>query len=105
MKRAIRDENGNDISVKSPKKGKIITAFVLAYVIILNIALSFLGDANLWQIDMTLPRYKSTDSGLYTLSDTCRELIGSQSVPLIEEVNRERESRGEEKIKLNIIFC
>ena len=105
MKRAIRDENGNDISVKSPKKGKIITAFVLACVIILNIALSFLGDANLWQIDMTLPRYKSTDSGLYTLSDTCRELIGSQSVPLIEEVNRERESRGEEKIKLNIIFC
>lgn len=105
MKRAIRDENGTDISVKSPKKGKIITALVLICVIILNIALSLLTDANLWRIDMTLPRYKSTDSGLYTLSDTCRELIGSQSVPLIEEVNRERESRGEEKIKLNIIFC
>ncbi len=105
MKKRIFDENGNDISQKSPKRLKMITALVLLIVIALNIALSLIGDASLWYIDMTSARYMSTNEGMYTLSDACHELIGTQSIPMIEKVNSEKERLGEEKIKLNIIFC
>ncbi len=90
---------------KSPKRLRIITVAVIIALIALNAFISVMTDADLWYIDLTLPRYKNTDSGLYTLSDACRELIGNDSIPLIEKVNRERAERGEDPIKLNIIFC
>ncbi len=91
--------------IKSPKSAKMITAVVVIAVIILNIALSLIGDAFLWYIDMTEVRYTSGEAAMYTLSDSCISLIGSDAIPMIEEVNSEREARGEEPIKLNIIFC
>ncbi len=93
------------IPVKTPKRVTVITAIVVLAVIVLNIAVSLIGDARLWYIDLTSVRYKSGESTMYTLSDSCLSLIGSDAVPMIEKVNRERESRGEEPIKLNIIFC
>ncbi len=102
--RALTDMTGN-FSHKSPKKLKIFTVAVIIAVIALNVFASVIADARLWYIDLTLERYKSGESALYTLSDTCLTLIGEQSIPMVEKVNREREERGEQPIKVNIIFC
>ncbi len=93
------------IPVKTPKRVTVITAVVVFLVIILNIAVTMIGDARLWYIDLTSVRYKSGESTMYTLSDACLSLIGKDAVPMIEKVNAERARRGEEPIKLNIIFC
>ncbi len=95
----------DNFSNKSPKKLTMLTVAVVIAVIAFNIAASAVADVRLWYIDLTLERYKSGESALYTLSDTCLELIGEQSIPMVEKVNREREARGEEPIKVNIIFC
>lgn len=106
MKRLQNENTENEIiPVKTPKRVTVITALVIVAVIALNIAVSLLGDARLWYIDLTSVRYKSGESTMYTLSDACSSLIGSDAVPMIEKVNAEREGRGEKPIKLNIIFC
>ena len=106
----IREEIGkipeNEITpVKTPKRITVITAAVVVLVILLNVAVSLIGDARLWYIDLTNVRYKSGESTMYTLSDSCLTLIGKDAIPMIEKTNAERQSRGEEPIKLNIIFC
>ena len=93
------------IPVKTPKRVTVITAAVVLLVIVLNIAVSLIGDARLWYIDLSSVRYKSGESTMYTLSDACLSLIGTDAVPMIEKVNEERARRGEEPIKLNMIFC
>ena len=106
MKRFQNENTENEIiPVKTPKRVTVITALVIVAVIALNIAVSLLGDARLWYIDLTSVRYKSGESTMYTLSDACSSLIGSDAVPMIEKVNAERAGRGEKPIKLNIIFC
>lgn len=90
---------------KTPKSVTVITAVVVIAVIILNIAVSLIADACLWYIDLTEVKYKSGESTMYTLSDACISLIGSDAVPMIEKINADRVSRGDEPIKLNIIFC
>ncbi len=90
---------------RSGKRVAVVTAAVVLAVIILNIAFTLIADASLWYIDLTAVRYKSGESTLYTLSSSCQELIENEAVPMIEAVNRDREKRGEEAIKLNIIFC
>lgn len=105
--RQLKDENndGEIKIVKTPKRVTVITALVIVAVIALNIAVSLIGDARLWYIDLTSVRYTSGESTMYTLSDSCSDLIGRDAVPMIEKVNAEREARGEEPTKLNIIFC
>lgn len=83
----------------------VITAVVVIAVILLNVAVSIISDEGLWYLDMTQVRYKSGESTMYSLSDTCRELIASEAVPMIEKVNAQRKARGEEPIRVNIIFC
>ena len=90
---------------RSPKKVTVVTVAVVIAVLILNIAVSLIGDAFLWYVDLTEVRYKDGESTMYTLSDTCKTLIGTDAVPKIEAINAERKARGEEPIKLNIIFC
>ncbi len=100
------DNGENDVyRKKSSKRITVITAIVIAAVILLNIVFSLIGDARLWYIDLTRAKYISTDYSFYTLTDECVELIGREAVPMIEQVNRERKGRGEEPIKLNIVFC
>ena len=99
------DESGEVAKIKSPKSRKIITVAVVVLVIAINLAVSYLSDARLWFIDLTRVRYKSGEAAMYTLSDSCRELIEKDAIPYIEKANSEREARGEEPIKLNIIFC
>ncbi len=105
MKKDIKPVSDEVYVGKSPKRLKAVTAAVIIAVLVLNIVVSVIADSRLWHIDMTSERYMSGESALYTLSETCLSLIGEQSVPMIEEVNREREERGEDPIKLNIIFC
>ena len=90
---------------KSPRSITLVTTAVVIAVLLANIAFSIIGDSLLWYIDMTAVRYKSGEAAMYTLSDECKSLIGTDAVPMIEKANIEREKRGEEPIKLNIIFC
>ncbi len=90
---------------KSSKQVSIVTAAVIAAVIIINIFVCVLSDARLWNIDLTQLKYKSAESTLYDVSDTCINLIGSQVVPMVEKVNAERAEHGEDAIKIKIVFC
>ncbi len=101
----VIDEYGAPLSQKRPKSRKMITAAVIILVLVFNIIVGFVSDSRLWYIDLTSERYMDRESALYTLSDSCRTLIGEESIPMIEEFNRQREARGEKPIKLNIIFC
>ncbi len=99
---------GNDSGImpqRGAKSRKVITCAVVLAVLVFNVLVAFFADSGLWYIDMSSERYKDRESALYTLSDSCRELIGGQSVSMIDEVNRDRAARGEDAIKLNIIFC
>lgn len=102
---AETDAVGQPLSAKGKKVRMAVTAAVVLAVVIINVLVSFASDARLWYIDMTSDRYMERESALYTLSESCRKLIGEQSIPMVEEVNRDREARGEEAIKVNIIFC
>ena len=99
------ERNAGEEKIKSPKSAKIITVAVVIAVIVLNIAVALIADSFLWYIDMTQVRYTSGGAPMYTLSEECISLIGTDAVPMIEKVNEERKTRGEEPIKLNIIFC
>ena len=91
--------------VRSGRTGKIVAAVVIAAVIVLNIVASVLGDARLWYLDMTRTKYKSAESPFYTLSDECADLIASDAIPMVRSDNAAREARGEERIKVKVIFC
>lgn len=92
-------------AVKTPKRVSVITAIVVIAVIILNVAVAVIGDARLWYIDLTSVRYQSGEADMYTLSESCKTLIGTDAIPMINKVNSERQDRGEDPIRLNIIFC
>lgn len=102
---AETDAVGQPLSAKGKKVRMAVTAAVVLAVVIINVLVSFASDARLWYIDMTSDRYMERESALYTLSESCRKLIGEQSIPMVEEVNRDRAASGEEAIKVNIIFC
>ena len=90
---------------KAPKIKTAIAAAVLVAVILLNLFVAILGDARLWYIDLTRGKYKTQDAAFYTLSDECRALISSDAIPMVKAVNAERKSRGEEPIKVKVVFC
>ena len=91
--------------VKSPKMLSIITAVVLVAVIVLNVGIALLADADMWYLDATRPRYQSATTTVYTLSDECERLIGKEAVPGIDKVNAERQKNGLDALKVKIIFC
>lgn len=100
-----KEQNTDKVMLSGRTKTSVITAIVVLAVIVLNVVFALVADANLWYIDLSSVRYKSGQSTMYTLSDSCKSLISTDVVPMIEAVNREREGAGEEPIKLNIIFC
>ena len=71
-----------------------ITALVIAAVIILNVIFSILASANGWFIDLTR-------ESIYTLSDTCVELLDST----FDKISDERKATGAEPLKVKIRFC
>ena len=100
--------SANDEAVynrKSPKKSTVITAVVLLAVVVFNILFSVVGDRQMFYIDLSQTLYKSGKSNMYTLSDDCRDMIADRVIPMIDQTNKERSERGEDPIKLNIVFC
>ena len=83
----------------------ITTSVVLVLVIALNLIFSILSYNGLWFVDLTLAKYKSSKTPLFTLSEECIRLIGDEAIPMIDSINSERKAAGEESIRLNIIFC
>ena len=90
---------------KSPKKLTVITAVVLLAVVIFNILFSVIGDRQMFYIDLSQTLYKSGKTNMYTLSDDCKDMIADRVIPMIDQTNKERVGRGEDPIKLNIVFC
>ena len=99
------DQAGGIERVKRPKRITVITCAVIIAVIILNIFVSVIADRGLWYLDMTQVRYTSGEATMYTPSKSFLSLIENDAITMIEKVNEERVARGEEAIKLNIIFC
>ena len=101
--------------MKNSKKAifSAVTVGILVAVLILNVLVGALTGMGLLFVDNTVTRYTDdfyTDDGLipptfYTLQDSTRELLGEHAIPMVESVNADRRARGEEDIKINIIFC
>ena len=111
-KQPIDQEIGNENAAnegvyqkKSAKRLTMISALVVAAVIILNILASILGDMRLWYIDLTQNRYQSQIYTMYTLSDECADMIGEEAIPMVEGINAQKVAAGEDPIKVNIVFC
>ncbi|MBE6651880.1 MAG: hypothetical protein E7610_00520 [Ruminococcaceae bacterium] len=89
--------------------GATLTFGVIAIVLALNIAFSFVADRFMWQVDETVTRYidaKGVSVGsMYTATDAFMTLIGESAIPMVEKMNAERAERGEEPITINIKFC
>lgn len=90
---------------KSRAKIIFVTAVVVLVTLLVNIAFSVLAYRFMLHSDLTNTRYTTDSSRLYTLTDITKNLIAGQVVPMIDKVNAEREAAGEDRIKLNIIFC
>lgn len=93
-------------SIKSKRKSRrkiiIFTAIAILLVLTVNIAFSILSYKHLWFSDLTTTRYSTIDATMYTLTDTTRNILEREAIPMIDKVNSER---GGDRLKLNIIFC
>ena len=91
-----------------------LTAVVIAAVLLINVLFSALAYGNLWFIDLTTYQRVSTktnangekvkvytDYEMYTLSDGCVELLDKT----FSTLHAERQSKGEEDVKVELIFC
>jgi hypothetical protein len=92
----------------------VLTAAVIAVVLLINVLFSALAYGNLWFVDLTTyQRITSstnangekvkvaTDYEMYTLSDGCIELLDKT----FSELHVERQSKGEEDVLVELIFC
>ena len=100
-----KKQNPERVYANSGKKITLITAIVALAAIIFGLVFTFIADAGLWYVDMSEVRYADGESAMYTLSESCEALIESDVIPMIESVNADREARGEDPIKVNIVFC
>ncbi len=87
---------------KSRRKIMVVTAIVALAVLIVNIAFSTLAYKYLWVSDLTETRYNTIDATMYTLTNTTRDLIAREAIPMIDKANSGNDG---EDLKLNIIFC
>ena len=91
-----------------------LTAAVIAVVLLVNVLFSALAANGLWFIDLTTyqrttsqynangERIKvAVDYEMYTLSEGCIELLESS----FTELTAERQAKGEEAVKVELIFC
>lgn len=105
---ATEEESVDSIGKHRARGGRrliIGSALVLVAVTVINLFFSLFSYDNLWFTDLTLTKYKKMETTLYTLSDSCRELIGAEAIPMIDSINAERKEEGLEPLTLDIIFC
>lgn len=90
---------------KSPKIITVITVAVIVAVIAFNVLFSIIGDKAMLFFDISQVKYKDGAATLYTLSDTCNDLIGREAIPMIKLFNEDGQTSGGSAQKLKIIFC
>ena len=95
--------------LKAGAHAAIITAAVLAAVILLNVAVAVASYRMPWQVDETTNKYAGTEDfknvSLYTPTAPFLQLIEESAIPMVDEINAERAERDEAPIPVNIIFC
>lgn len=90
---------------KSPKIMTVITVAVIVAVMAFNILFSIIGDRAMLFFDISQIKYKSDATTLYTLSDTCNDLIGREAVPMIKQFREDGQTSDKSAQKLKIVFC
>lgn len=91
-----------------------MTVIVIAVVLIVNVLFSVFASRGLWFIDLTTYTREKTqydangnkitvgeDYELYTLTPGAIEMLGNT----LDELNATRQNKGEEPVKVEIIFC
>lgn len=89
--------NGNFLRSRRFRYGSlsvVITALVIAAVILVNVIVTSLSNKYNWPTDMT-------QEGLYSLSDACYDLLDET----FEKVSADRAEKGEPEVKVVIKFC
>ena len=97
--------DGSSVGKKTGTRIAAVTTLTVVLILLFNILFSIIGDKAMLYIDISEVKYSSSTTALYTLSDDCRELIGKEAVPMIEQFNNEAESEKDAPGKLKIIFC
>ncbi len=82
-----------------------VSVLVILAVLLLNAGFSLLAQKGLWFIDFAIPRYTSQEGTLYTVSDSCLDLLDKNLPDAVDAVNAERAKEGLEPLKVEIIFC
>lgn len=82
-----------------------VSVLVIACVLLLNVAFHALAAKGLWLIDFAIPRYLSQEGTLYTVSDSCIDLLDATLPGAVDAVNEQRAAQGEDPLKVEIIFC
>ena len=90
---------------KSRAKITAVTAAVILAVLLVNIAFSVLSHKFLLFTDLTSTKYTTIDATMYTLTDTTRDLIEREAIPMISLANEDKSANTQNDTKLNIIFC
>lgn len=90
-------------------RGSALTVAVVVAVLLLNVALSIPVYNGYALVDETTHKYAGdptqADMSMYTVTDAFLSLIGENVIPMVDEVNADRAERGEDPIKVDIIFC
>ena len=105
----MNNQTDNDFQLETSvgkKRGLsvIILVCVLIAVLLLNVAVSALAYKKVLDIDLTRPKYTQM-GGFYTFSDGLKTVMEQSVIPSIDEINSQREAKGLESIKVEIIFC
>lgn len=90
-------------------RGAALTVVVLVAVLLLNVAVTIPVYRGLGILDETTHKYAGDESlanmSMYTVTDAFLSLIGENVIPMVDEVNADRAARGEDPIRVDIIFC
>lgn len=82
-----------------------VTILVIAGVLLCNVGFHALATKGLWFIDFAIPRYTSMEGTLYTVSDSCIDLLTKNLPSTVDAINAQRAENGEDALKVEIIFC
>ncbi len=86
--------------------GVAVTVAVIAAVLALNVLFSFVADRFMWQVDSTVTKYTSRpEVSMYTPTEEFMEVVRDYAIPMVREMNAQREAKGEEPITINVKFC
>ncbi len=101
----VKSDGQSIYAKKSVRIITVITVAVIIAVIAFNLLFSIIGDKAMLFFDISQVKYKTGATTLYTLSDTCNDLIGREAIPMIKLFNEDGQISDGSAQKLKIIFC